>query len=80
MRNIDKKPNENSIGDAKRIRPPYIVASQLKNLIPVGIDTKNVATAKNRSGMRPIPTQNIWCAHTLKLMNAIPIVAAAINS
>ena len=59
IRNIDKNPNANSIGEAKRIRPPYIVASQLKNLMPVGIDTKNVATAKNRSSVLPMPTQNI---------------------
>ena len=28
------------------IRPPYIVASQLKNLIPVGIDINRLAAAK----------------------------------
>ena len=31
------------------IRPPYIVASQLKNLMPVGIETSRLATAKKRS-------------------------------
>ena len=49
IRNIDRKPKANSIGEAKRIRPPYIVASQLKNLMPVGIETRKLATAKNMS-------------------------------
>ena len=38
---------QNSIGDAKRILPPYIVASQLKILMPVGTTTSIVATMKN---------------------------------
>ena len=40
---------QNSIGEANEIRPPYIVASQLKNLMPVGIETARLATTKKRS-------------------------------
>ena len=80
IRNIDRKPKANSIGEAKRIRPPYIVASQLKNLMPVGIETSKLAAAKNRSSVRLMPTQNMWWAQTPRLMKAIAIVAAAMNS
>ena len=38
IRNIDRKPMQKSIGEAKEIRPPYMVASQLKNLMPVGME------------------------------------------
>ena len=43
---------EKSIGEAKEMRPPYRVASQLKNLIPVGIDTRSVETTKKSVAAR----------------------------
>ena len=48
IRNIDRKPKANSIGEANRIRPPYIVASQLKNLMPVGIETKQAGRGEEQ--------------------------------
>ncbi len=80
IRNIDRNPNVNSMGEANRIRPPNIVASQLKNLMPVGIDTSRLAVAKNKSTVRLMPTQYIWWAHTPRLMKAMAMVAAAMNS
>jgi len=44
--NIDRKPTANSMGVWKRSLPPYIVASQLNILMPVGIETSRLATAK----------------------------------
>src|SRR6476660_2810195 len=78
--NIDRKQQANSIGEANEMRPPYIVASQLKYLIPVGIDTSRLAAAKYISNVRLMPAANMWCAHTPMLMNTIAIVAAAMNS
>src|SRR5947199_297001 len=48
IRNIDRKPPQNSMGESKRIRPPSIVASQLKDLMPVGVEERKVDTAKKR--------------------------------
>ena len=39
IRNIDRKPRRTASARRSEIRPPYIVASQLKNLMPVGIET-----------------------------------------
>ena len=80
IRNIDRKPRQKSIGEANEIRPPYMVASQLKNLMPVGMETRKVDTTKNRSMGRLMPTENIWCAQTPRLMKAMAAVAAAMNS
>ena len=52
IRNMERKPRQKSIGDANEILPPYIVASQLKNLMPVGTETRNVAATKKRSCVR----------------------------
>ena len=70
---------QNSMGSSKRILPPYMVASQLKILIPVGIATSIVEIAKKVLAIGLIPTVNMWCAHTLKLMKPIITVAATIT-
>src|SRR4029077_838984 len=80
MRNIDKNPHENNIGEANEIRPPYMVANQLKNLMPVGIETRKGDTTKKRSAVRLMPTENIWWAQPLRLRKAMAAVAAAMNS
>ena len=80
IRNIDRKPMQKSIGEANEIRPPYIVASQLKNLMPVGMEIMKVDTTKKRSAVRLMPTVNMWCAQTPRLMKAMAAVAAAMNS
>ena len=46
------------------IRVPYIVASHLKILIPVGIAIIIFADVKYARVSTSIPTVNIWCAHT----------------
>ncbi len=46
IRNSDRKPNANSIGEANHNLPPYKVANQLNILMPVGMDTSRLAAAK----------------------------------
>ena len=59
-------PQENSTALFKLIRPPQSVASQLKNLIPVGTAIKAVAMVKKRRIQGGVPLVNMWCAHTTK--------------
>ena len=63
----------NSIGVVKRIEPCHIVPSQLKIFTPVGIAMSIVVTAKTESATGPMPTANMWCAHTPKPRKAIRI-------
>jgi hypothetical protein len=51
--------NVNSIATLKRIRPPQIVASQLKILMPVGIAIIIVAAVKYARVSTSNPTVNI---------------------
>ena len=60
------------------IFPPHNVASQLKILIPVGTEITIVEKTKKVFPAGPIPTVNMWCAHTLRLINPIPTDAATI--
>ena len=48
------------------IWPPHMVASQLKIFTPVGIAINMVVSENTASAIGPIPTENIWCAHTPK--------------
>ena len=66
------------MGVAKRMRPPHMVASQLKILMPVGMAMTIVESVKNAFGPGPRPTVNIWCDHTLRLINPIATVASTI--
>ena len=60
--------------------PPHIVASQLKSLMPVGMATSMVATAKKEFAPEVMPTVNMWWAHTPRLMKPMAIVAATMTS
>ena len=62
---------QKSIGVAKRILPPHIVPSQLKILMPVGTPTSMVEIAKKALPAGVMPTVNMWCAHTPRLMKPI---------
>ena len=59
IRNSERNPQAKSIGEANESRPPYIVASQLKNLIPVGIETSKLAATNHKSAVRLIPVVNM---------------------
>ena len=70
---------QNSIGVVKRILPPHIVPSQLKILMPVGTAISMVETAKKVFAAGVMPTANMWCAHTPRLMKPIDTVAATMT-
>ena len=61
----------NIIAAVKRIVPPHIVAIQLKIFTPVGMPMSIVVRAKTVSAVAPMPTANMWCAHTPKPRNPI---------
>ena len=57
--NVMRNATANIIEVVKRIRPPYIVAVQLKILIPVGTAISMLETPKARLAMWPMPTANM---------------------
>ena len=60
------------------IRVPYIVASHLKILIPVGTAIINVADVQYARVSTSILTVNMWRAHTTNPSNPIAIMAKII--
>src|ERR1043165_3877135 len=63
----------NFMATVKRMLPPHIVQIQLKIFTPVGIAMSIVATEKIESAIGPMPTANMWCAHTPKPKKAMSI-------
>jgi len=57
------------------MRPPNIVATQLKILIPVGTAIIIVALVKYARVSTSKPTVNMWCAQTIKPKNPIESIA-----
>ena len=55
--------------------PPYMVANQLKILMPVGMPTNMVDAAKKVLPMEVITTANMRGAHTLRLIKPMAMVA-----
>jgi hypothetical protein len=60
------------------IRDPYMVASHLKILIPVGTAVIIVADAKYGNAFTPIRTLNVWSVHTTNPNNPIAIMVKII--
>ena len=54
------KPRAHSMGTSNLMREPWIVASQLKTLIPVGTAIIIVAAVKYARVSTSIPTVNMW--------------------
>src|SRR5690606_22161512 len=52
------------IGSSKRIRPRYIVNSQLKIFAPVGLEMIIVVMPKNEFTLAPEPIVKKWCSQT----------------
>jgi cellobiose-specific phosphotransferase system component IIC len=69
------KPLAKSIGVFITIRPPNIVATQLKILIPVGTAIIIVALVKYARVSTSKPTVNMWCAQTIKPKKPIESIA-----
>ena len=63
------------IGSSKRMRPRYIVNSQLKILAPVGIEMIIVVIPKNEFTSAPEPMVKKWCSQTMKARTKIDMVA-----
>ena len=59
IRNWNRKAMAKIIGISKRIFPPYMVASQLNILMPVGTEMAKVAMAKKVTPNEFRPTVNI---------------------
>ena len=74
------KPIANNNGVVTQREPPHIVNIQLKTFIPVGIAIIIVADVKYARVSVSIPVVNIWCAHTVKLSNAMDAVAYTIEA
>ena len=68
-------PIDHNIDKVYLIFDPYILANHLNTLIPVGIAIIIVAAVKYARVSTSIPTVNIWCAHTIKPITAILIIA-----
>lgn len=69
------KPRAQSIGSSNLIRDPWIVASHLNTLIPVGTAMIMVAAVKYARVSTSIPTVNIWCAQTINPKTPMPSIA-----
>lgn len=68
-------PRAHSIGAEYLMCEPWIVASQLNTLIPVGTAIIIVAAVKYARVSTSIPTVNMWWAHTINPKTAIPSIA-----
>lgn len=69
------KPRDQIIPGVSLTRLPYIVASQLNTLIPVGTAIIIVAEVKYARVSTSIPTVNIWWAHTINPKIPIETIA-----
>ena len=79
MVNRPTSPMANFIAVVNRIEPPHIVKIQLKIFTPVGMAMSSVVTPNTVSPMAPMPTANMWCAHTPKPRKAMSMVAYTIT-
>jgi hypothetical protein len=65
MVKVTMKPMVHSIGVVKRMRPRYMVNSQLKIFTPVGIEMIMVVMPKKALTLAPEPMVKKWCSHTM---------------
>ena len=72
---VHMKATDHIMGVAMRIRPPYIVKSQLKTFTPVGTAMIMVAMPKKPFTSAPAPMVKKWCSHTMKDKRQIAMVA-----
>ena len=61
---VSMKATSHIIGSSNRMRPRYIVNSQLKILAPVGIEMIIVVMPKKLFTEAPEPMVKKWCSHT----------------
>lgn len=68
-------PSDHNMVTVYLIFAPYMVASHLNTLIPVGTAMIIVAAVKYARVSTSSPTVNIWWAHTINPTIEIPIIA-----
>ncbi len=73
MVNIATKEMAYIIATVMRMRPPHIVAIQLRTFTPVGTAMVNVASENAVTDIGPMPEANMWWAHTPKPRKPIAI-------
>ncbi len=78
MRNVPRKPAQNSSAVVYSIVPFHSVASQLKIFTPVGTAMRKELIMKNTRTIVGDGVANMWWAHTRRPRNAMTTVAAAI--
>ncbi len=66
-----RKPTSQSIGTLYTGLPSQSVASQAKICTPVGIATSMLAAEKKAVASCGMPTVNMWCTHSPKLMKPV---------
>ena len=67
------------MGVVSLIDPLYIVASQLKTLMPDGMDTLKVNALKTTAAKAESLLTNMWCPHTRKPKSAIAMLLNAMK-
>ena len=75
MAKATMKPIVNSIAGCRRIRPRYIVNSQLNTFTPVGTAMIIVAMPKAALTLALAPIVKKWCSHTPNESTVIATVA-----
>jgi hypothetical protein len=73
--NRKMNPSVHSMEHVYLILAPWMVASHLNTLIPVGTAIIIVAAVKYARVSTSSPTVNMWWAHTMNPTTAIPIIA-----
>src|SRR3546814_16788444 len=74
MTKVSMKATVHIIGNSKRMRPRYMVKSQLKSLAPVGIEITIVVMPKKLLTLAPEPMVKKWCSQTMAENMAIQII------
>ena len=73
--NIPTSATANFIAVLKLSAPPHMVEIQLKIFTPVGMAMSIVVSPNTESATGPMPTANMWCAHTPKPRKPMRMVA-----
>ena len=64
MTKVSMKAISHIIGSSNRMRPRYMVKSQLKILAPVGMEMIIVVIPKKEFTLAPEPMVKKWCSQT----------------
>ena len=73
---VAKPPTTYSIGTVRVIAPASRVAKKHTNCTAVGMATADDAAEKSASVMPGNPVVNMWCTHSPKLRNPVPMAAS----